>query len=120
MANQAQRGLRRLLSAAGYSRDGLLACWQNEEAFRQEALICLIAIPLALWLGDDGAERALLIASLLLLLIVELLNSAVEAAIDRIGSERHELSKRAKDIASAAVFLAVLQVLVVWLLVLIG
>ena len=120
MANQSQRGLRRLLSAAGYSRDGLLACWHNEEAFRQEAVVFLVAIPLALWLGESGVERALLIASFILLLIVELLNSAVEAAIDRIGLESHELSKRAKDIASAAVLLAMLQVVVVWLLVLTG
>jgi diacylglycerol kinase (ATP) len=120
MANQSQQGLRRLLNAARYSYDGLLACWRNEEAFRQELVACLIAIPLAFWLGENGVEWALLIASLMLLLIVELLNSAIEAAIDRISLERHELSKRAKDLASAAVSLAVLQVLVVWLLVLAG
>lgn len=118
MAKQTQRGLRRLFSAAGYSWSGLRSCWTNEEAFRQEVIVCLTGIPLALWLGESGAERALMIASLIVLLIVELLNSAVECVVDRVGLERHELSKQAKDIASAAVLLAILQVPMVWLLVL--
>ena len=118
MVSQTQRGLRRLLNAAAFSWDGLCACWRNEEAFRQEALVGLAAIPFALWLGNNGVERALLIASLVLLLIIELLNSAVESVVDRIGLERHALSKQAKDIASAAVLLALLQIPLVWLLVL--
>ena len=120
MANQTQQGLRRLLNACAHSWDGLRACWRHEEAFRQESIGFAIGAPLALWLGETGPGRALLILSLLILLLTELLNSAVESVVDRIGLERHELSKRAKDIASAAVLLALLQVPVVWLLVLFG
>lgn len=110
-------GLARIARATGYSFRGLKAAFANEEAFRQEVLIVLILSPLALWLGRTAVERALLIGSLLLLLIVELLNSAVEAAIDRIGLERHELSGRAKDIGSAAVFVALVLTGAVWLFV---
>ena len=100
------------------SRAGLAAAWRNEEAFRQELLLGLALIPLALWLGESGAERALLIGSLFVLFIVEILNTAVEAVVDRIGLERHELSGLAKDLGSAAVALAITQGVVVWLLVL--
>jgi diacylglycerol kinase (ATP) len=110
-------GLARIARATGHSFKGLRAAFANEEAFRQEVLIVVILSPLALWLGRTAAERALLIGSLLLLLIVELLNSAVEAAIDRIGLERHELSGRAKDMGSAAVFVALVLAGAVWLLV---
>lgn len=120
MAGQRHSGLRRLINAAGYSRAGLKACWQNEEAFRQELLLSLALLPLAWWLGDGGLERALLISSLLLVLIAELANSGIEAVVDRIGPERHELSARAKDIGSALVLLALLNAALVWLLVLLG
>lgn len=120
MANQPHNGLRRLINALGYSRAGLRACWHNEEAFRQEVLLCLLLAPLALWLGDTGIERALLLGTLLLVLIVELANSGLEAVVDRIGPERHELSRRAKDIGSAMVLLALVNVVLVWGLVLLS
>ena len=112
MAFQNHTGWRRLVNATGYSWAGLKAAWRNEEAFRQEGLLCAVLTPLALWLGDNAVERSLLIV------IVELLNTGIEAAIDRIGPERHELSGRAKDIGSAAVFVALLNAGVVWLLLL--
>ena len=114
MANQAHRGLRRLIRAAGYSWAGLKAAWRHEEAFRLESILCLILTPAALWLGEGGVEWALLIGSLLLIIMAELVNSSVEAIVDRIGSERHELSGRAKDIASAVVFIALLNAALVW------
>ena len=120
MGNQTHQGWRRLLNAAGYSWAGLKAAWRNEEAFRQEGLLCAALVPVALWLGDNAVEQALLIGSLLLVMMVELLNSAIEAAIDRIGPERHELSGRAKDLGSAAVFIALLNVAVLWLLMLLS
>lgn len=118
MADQPHTGLRRLRNAAGYSWRGLRAAWHNEEAFRQEALSCLVLIPCGLWLGDDGVERVLLVGSLLLVVIVELVNTGIEATVDRIGPERHELSARAKDIGSAAVLMALLNAALVWLLLL--
>ncbi len=118
MGNQAHTGWRRLVNATGYSWAGLKAAWRNEEAFRQEGLLCAVLLPVAIWLGDSGLERAMLVASLLLVLIVELLNTGIEAAIDRIGPERHELSGRAKDIGSAAVFVALLNLGLVWGLIL--
>ena len=117
MAFQNHTGWRRLVNATGYSWAGLRAAWRNEEAFRQEGLLCALLVPVALWLGDSPVERALLIGSLLLIVIVELLNTGIEAAIDRIGPERHELSGRAKDIGSAAVFMALLNAAVVWCLI---
>ena len=110
--------LRRIVRAAGYSVAGLKAAWRGESAFRQELALCVVLAPLGLWLGRDGVERALLLGSLLLVLVVELLNSAIEAAINRIGTERNELSGLAKDLGSAAVFVALLIVLAVWALVL--
>jgi diacylglycerol kinase (ATP) len=107
-------GLRRILNATGFSLAGLKAALQHEAAFRQELALCVILIPLALWLGETGVERALLIGSLLLVLMVELLNSGIEAVVDRIGDERHELAGRAKDLGSAAVFIALVNVPVVW------
>ncbi|HOW77562.1 MAG TPA: diacylglycerol kinase [Candidatus Competibacteraceae bacterium] len=118
MAYAQHKGWRRLINATGYSWAGLKAAWRNEEAFRQEALLCAALVPVALWLGDSAIEQALLISSLLLVVIVELLNSGIEAVVDRIGQERHELSGRAKDIGSAAVFVALLNAAVVWLLIL--
>ena len=110
---------KRVVRAAGYSLVGFKAALKHEAAFRQEAALFVILAPLGFWLGRNGIERSLLIGSLVLVLIVELLNSAVEAVVDRIGSEQHELSGRAKDLGSAAVLLALLLVVVVWLLVLV-
>ena len=111
-------GFERLLRATGYSLAGLRSCLRSEAAFRQELALTVVAVPLALWLGDNGIERALLIGSLLIVLIVELLNTAVEVVVDRVSVESHVLSGRAKDLASAAVMLSLLNALVVWLLVL--
>lgn len=111
-------GLRRILNAAGYSWAGLTAAFRHEDAFRQEVFLALVLIPLALILGDTGIERALMIAAVLLVLIVELLNSAVEAAVDRISLEHHLLIKRAKDMGSAAVMIALINLVAVWALLL--
>lgn len=108
-------GLQRIINAAGYSWAGLRAAFRHEDAFRQEVFLLVLLVPLALYLGDDGVERALMIGSLLLVLIVELLNSAVEAAVDRVSLERHPLIKRAKDMGSAAVMISLINVAVVWL-----
>jgi diacylglycerol kinase (ATP) len=113
-------GVARVVNAAGYSWAGLTAAFRHEDAFRQEVFLLLVLVPLALYLGDTGIERALMIASLLGVLIVELLNSAVEAAVDRISLEHHHLIKRAKDMGSAAVMIALVNVAVVWALVLLG
>lgn len=112
--------LRRVWRAAGYSMQGLKAAWRHEAAFRQEAALFVVLAPLGFWLGRNGIERVLLIGSLVLVLVVELLNSAIEAAVNRVGTEPHELSGRAKDLGSAAVLLALLFVLLVWILVLVG
>ncbi|TCT23969.1 diacylglycerol kinase [Thiobaca trueperi] len=119
MANHNVRGWRRVIRAFGYSMKGFKACFELEEAFRQEVFLLIPLIPLALWLGETPVERALLISALLLVPIVELLNSAIEANVDRVGLERHELSGRAKDIASAAVFLSIAFCVVIWALILI-
>ncbi|MEW5966703.1 MAG: diacylglycerol kinase [Pseudomonadota bacterium] len=113
-------GLQRVLNATRYSWAGLNAAFRHEDAFRQEVFLLVVLVPLALYLGDTGLERALMVASLLLVLIVELLNSAVEAAVDRISLEHHELIKRAKDMGSAAVMIALVNVVVVWGIVLLG
>ena len=118
MANQKARGWRRVTAAFGYSMKGFKACFELEEAFRQEIFLLLPLLPLALWLGETSVERALLVGALLLVPIVELLNSAIEANVDRVGLERHELSGRAKDIASAAVFLSIAFCVVIWALIL--
>jgi diacylglycerol kinase (ATP) len=113
-------GLRRVWNAMFYSLDGLKAAYRHEDAFRQEAWLAVILIPLALLLPASGIGHALMIASVLLVLIVELVNSAIEAAIDRISLENHSLSKRAKDIGSAAVLFALINVVTTWSLVLFG
>ncbi len=118
MAFSGNRGLSRIVKATGYSWQGLLAAYRHEEAFRQETWLCMLLLPLGLYLGDGGVETALLVASALLLPLVEILNSALEAVVDRFGGEHHELSGRAKDMGSAAVALAVLLTAVVWILVL--
>ena len=111
-------GAKRVFNALFYSLDGLKAALKHEDAFRQEAILATILIPLALYLEPGVIGRALMIASVLLVLIVELLNSAVEAAVDRISLENHHLIKRAKDMGSAAVLMALLNLAIVWLLVL--
>jgi diacylglycerol kinase (ATP) len=111
-------GLTRLINAFGYSMEGLKAAYQNEDAFRQEVKLAIVLIPLAIYLGRSGMERALMIACVLLVIIVELLNSSVEATVDRISFDHHMLAKRAKDIGSAAVLLSLLNLAVVWGLVL--
>ena len=113
-------GLRRVWNAMFYSMDGLRAAYRHEDAFRQELWLAVLLIPLALLLPASGVGHALMIASVLLVLIVELVNSAIEAAIDRISLENHNLSKRAKDIGSAAVMIALLNVIATWMLVLVG
>lgn len=112
------RGLQRLARALVYSGQGLRAAWRHESAFRQECALALVCLPLALWLGDSGPERALLAGVILLILIVELLNSGIEAAIDRFGDGEHPLSARAKDMGSAAVLGAIVLAVLVWALVL--
>jgi diacylglycerol kinase (ATP) len=111
-------GIVRVIRAFGYSIRGITATLRHEAAFRQEMALFLIMTPLGVWLGQTGVEKALLIGSLFIVLITELLNSAVESVVDRVGAERHELSGRAKDMGSAAVLLSLVNVLVVWGLVL--
>ena len=118
MPKPGKTGLARVISAAAYSWAGLKAAFKHEAAFRQELFLCIVLAPVALWLAHTGIERALLIGSLLLVLIVELLNSAIEAVVDRVSDDHHELAGRAKDIGSAAVFVALLNVVVTWALVL--
>lgn len=108
-----RKGLSRVFHAGGYSIQGLQAGW-HETAFRQEALAAVVMLPLAFWLGQSWVETALLAGSVLLVMIVELLNTSVESAIDRIGPEWHDLSKRAKDMGSAAVLLSLLLCLGIW------
>ena len=111
-------GVARIVAAFVNSLAGLAAAWRHEAAFRQELLLAIVLVPVALLLDVPGTGKALMIASVLLVLIVELLNSAVEAAIDRISLDRHPLAKRAKDVGSAAVMIALLNVAAVWGLVL--
>ncbi|RMP67161.1 hypothetical protein ALQ18_100002 [Pseudomonas marginalis pv. marginalis] len=114
-----QTGIKRIFNAGGYSLDGLRAAFTGEAAFRQLVLLNVILIPVSFFLHVSRVERALLIAVCLLALIVELLNSAVEAAIDRISLERHPLSKNAKDMGSAAQFVALSMIALVWAVILI-
>ncbi len=118
--HKGKTGLKRVLNALFYSIDGLKAAFRHEDAFRQESLLALVLIPTAVLLPASGTGKALMIGSVLLVLVVELLNSAVEAAVDRISLDHHRLAKRAKDIGSAAVMLSLLNVAVVWGLVLFG
>lgn len=110
---KARSGLNRIWHAAGYSMEGLRAGW-NEKAFRQEAIAAMMLLPLSLWLGRSWVEVALLAGSVVIVMIVELLNTGIETAIDRIGPEWHDLSKRAKDMGSAAVLLALLLCIGIW------
>lgn len=107
-------GITRIIKAAGYSWKGLKAAWQNEAAFRQEGVATLLAIIIACWLDVDPITRILLIGSMLLVMIVEIINSAIEALVDRVGTEYHELSGRAKDMGSAAVLIAIILAIITW------
>ena len=118
--HKGKTGLRRLWNAFGYSLAGFRAAYKHEDAFRQEVMLAAVLIPLALWLPVSHLGKALMIASVLLVLIVELLNSAVEATVDRISLDDHNLAKRAKDIGSAAVLVSLINVLLVWTLILIA
>jgi diacylglycerol kinase (ATP) len=111
-------GITRLLRAFGYSFQGFVHTWREEAAFRQEVLLAVLLIPLGLYLGRSGVERALLVSPMLLILVVEILNSAVEAVVDRSGTERHPLAGMAKDMGSAAVMLSFALLGTVWLLIL--
>ncbi|MGD1990096.1 MAG: diacylglycerol kinase [Chromatiales bacterium] len=114
MAYQNAKGIRRLVNAFRFSMKGFRACFKHEEAFRQEVYASIVVIPLGIWLGETGLERAVLVGSWMIVPLTELLNSAVEAAIDRIGPERHKLSGRAKDIGSAAVLFSLVLAASVW------
>lgn len=115
MPKASKRGLARLIAAFGFSLAGFKAAWHHEEAFRQEVLLSVLMLPAALWLGETMSQRMLLVGSLLLVLIVELLNSAVEATVDRIGHDLHDLSAQAKDMGSAAVLISLLLAGGCWL-----
>jgi diacylglycerol kinase (ATP) len=114
MGKPGNTGIRRLLRATVYSVQGFVHAFRHEAAFRQELALTVVLVPAALWLGRDVIERAMLVAVLFFVLVVELLNSAVEAAVDRHGDEHHELSGAAKDLGSAAVFVSLTIVVVVW------
>lgn len=107
-------GLRRIINAFGYSMKGLRAAFKHESAFRQETALLVIMLPIAILLGQTIVDYSILIGSLLLVIIVELLNSAVEAVVDRVGDEHHKLAGRAKDIGSAAVFVSLVNAIVIW------
>jgi diacylglycerol kinase (ATP) len=114
MGKPGNTGLTRIIRAWGYSMQGLRAAWQHEAAFRQELMLGIFLTPAAFWLGQTPLETSLLIASLVLVLITEIINSAIEAVVDRIGNEEHELAGRAKDMGSASVWLAMALVVFVW------
>lgn len=114
MGKPGNTGIRRIIRATRFSAQGFAQAWKHEAAFRQELALAAVLTPAAFWLGQTALERAALLSVLLLMLIVELLNSAIEAAIDRHGDEQHELSGRAKDLGSAAVFVVLVLVGVVW------
>lgn len=116
--HKGKTGLRRLLNAFGYSLAGFRAAYKHEDAFRQEIHLAVIMIPLALWLPASHTGKALMIGSVLLVIMIELLNSAIEATVDRISLENHDLAKRAKDIGSAAVLVSLINMAIVWGLVL--
>lgn len=118
--HKGKTGLTRILNAFHYSLDGLRAAYRHEDAFRQEVILATVLIPVAFFLPVSGIGKALMVASVLLVVIVELINSAVEATVDRISLEDHKLAKRAKDIGSAAVLISLVNTLLVWTLVLIG
>lgn len=117
MGDGSKKGFQRLVNAFFYSMAGFKATWINEEAFRQEILVGIIAVPAGFFIGETGTQKAILIGSYLIILLVELLNSAIEAVVDRVGMEKNELSGRAKDIGSASVLLSICIALIVWVLI---
>ena len=119
MAKPGATGLKRIINATGYSWLGLKAAFKHESAFRQELLLAVVLVPLGLFLGEDWMDKAALVCSVLFVLVVELLNSGIEAVVDRIGDEPHKLSGRAKDMGSAAVLIALIITAVIWAAVLI-
>ena len=112
-------GIKRLVNAFGYSIAGTMAAFKHEDAFRQEVILAAILTPIAIYYGETAIDQALLISSLLLIIIVELLNSSIEATVDRISVKHHKLAKRAKDIGSAAVFFSLINATVIWFLILV-
>ena len=114
MGNGTNKGFKRLVNAFYYSLAGFKAAWKNEEAFRQEIMVGIIVVPAGIFMGKTGIQRAILILSYLIIPLVELLNTAVEATVDRVGMEKHELSGRAKDLGSASVFLSICIAVIVW------
>ena len=114
MAKTGATGFTRIINAAGYSWLGFKAAYKHEAAFRQELWLCILLMPAALYFGETPMDKAILISSLLFILIVELINSAIEAVVDRFGDEIHELSGRAKDMGSTAVFISISMVVVIW------
>ena len=118
MAKPGRKGLLRIVHATGYSMKGFSAAWKNEAAFRQELLLAIVGVPLAYWLSDNRIDFLWLTFPLFLVLLAELGNSAIEATVDRIGSDFHELSARAKDIGSAMVFVSLALLLFTWVVIL--
>lgn len=119
MGKPENKGIMRVVRAARYSTKGVIAAFQHESAFRQELALCAILIPLGIWLGESAIERVLLVGVCLLLLMMELLNSAVEAIVDRVGTDHHPLSGQSKDMASAAVAIALVLIAMTWGLILV-
>jgi len=117
MTDKKATDLDRLINATVYSLKGLKSAWRHEAAFRQELCALAIVIPLGLWLGENNVEKALLISSVMVVMVTELLNSALEAVVDRIGTDYHPLARRAKDMGSAAVFISIVIAMVVWSLI---
>ena len=113
-----KKGLKKLTNAFGYSIEGFKSAFKNEDAFRQELILAIILIPTGILIGENGFQKALLVSSILAVLIVELLNSGIEATVDRISLEKNSLAKRAKDIGSAAVFLTIINAILTWLIIL--
>lgn len=117
MGDGTNRGISRIINATKYSAAGFKAAWINEEAFRQEILLAILIVPLGMWLGRSWTQRAILIGIYFIIPLTELLNSAIEAIVDRVGQERHELSGRAKDLGSAAVVLSICIASIVWVII---
>ncbi len=117
---QKKTGIRRIIAATKYSIDGLKLAAKTESAFKQELVASVFLLPLAIWLGENAIEQSLLIASVVMIMIVELLNTAVEAVVDRVSSDFHELSRQAKDLGSAAVFLSISLAILIWVLLLLN
>lgn len=117
MAVSGNTGVRRIVNATFFSIAGLRTAWRSEAAFRQECALCVVLLPGAWWLGQDAVERSLLIGVCLIVLITELLNTAIEYVVDRIGTDHHELSGHAKDLGSAAVFVSLVLAVLVWTLI---